>query len=414
MRFVVENQHRVLRVVGGRKAAVGSDIFVPVLDLGLLGSARLARDAVAGDIAAFRRADGRVLLQDGAHALRGLLGNHLALRRGVRRLYDVALAVHNFPDDVGTHQVAAVRDGRARGDHLNRRDVVGLAERGHGEVQRRHLVLRHIDAARFARQVDAGLIRKAEGVEILEEPVDAKLLADLHEHHVAGVVNPLGKSQPAEAAALPVVDGLPADGQRPGAVERGVFRDQIFFQRRGGGDHLENRARIVGVVHAFVAPLLQLGLLDGRLLLLRVRDFRDGGRRRLVGDGERVVRVEIPFDRHAEDGARFDVHHDGAAPVFHVVVEKALLQVLLQIMLHDLVDGEDKAVAVLRGDLLLVLERHVGPHGVLGRHKAARHARELAVVLRLDAGQALVIRPRKAEDGGRERPVRVVSFIVLH
>ena len=83
----------------------------------------------------------------------------------------------------------------------------------------------------------------------------ADLLTDLHIGGVAAVLHGLRQRLQTMAGVLPAMLGDAARHKGAGAVEAGIEGDGAGFQRRCGGDDLEDRAGLVGLVHRLVAPL---------------------------------------------------------------------------------------------------------------------------------------------------------------
>ena len=88
-------------------------------------------------------------------------------------------------------------------------------------------------------------------------------------------------------------------------------------------------------------------LIDGVQLRLGLYLFAEIGQVRTVI--QRVIGVEVRLGRHGQDRAGLDIHHDGAAAVFHRVGCDGLVQVPLHDLLHIHVQREHQIGAVLCG-----------------------------------------------------------------
>ena len=200
--------------------------------------------------------------------------------------------------------------------------------------------------------------------------------------------------------------GIPPalDGQRPPfhhsvawAIKGAVHRNSLFLQRHGRRNDFEGGTRVVCIRHCFVLPLRLQNLIAPRLVFLFVCN---GGQLRglgFVGDNKRLIGVKIPFGGHAQDSAGIHLHHNAGNPVGGQIVVGRNFQILFQIMLNHLVDGQHKVVAVLRFVIHFVIKGHFLALGVGRSNRPAGHAGQILIVFRLDAGQSLVIWAHKPQ-----------------
>ena len=169
------------------------------------------------------------------------------------------------------------------------------------------------------------------------------------------------------------VVGFLGNTVRAGAGKGGVHGRHAGVDAHSGGDDLEHRAGVVQLgdglvlpqdipvvagivrflVQNFVAQLVgdvvAVGVLfiDAVKLRLCVHQLVEVG---LVGGVvQRVVGVKVRLGGHGKDGAGPDVHHDGAAAVFHRVGCNGFVQVPLRDLLHVHIQRQHQIGAVLGG-----------------------------------------------------------------
>ena len=292
-----------------------------------------------------------------------------------------------------------------------------LAEGFHRQVGRRidQLYGAVVQGDSLAGKVDAGALGKAEGLPVLGEGLAPQQLADVDGVGVAGVAQAIPEGLQAVAGVAPAVDGvIPAIHQHAaGAGVGGLLGDHALLQAHGVSAHFKHRAGIVGVGHGLVPPLLQLGIVEGLVLLLAGEGIYLG-LQVLIVDGKGVVGVVGGGGGQAQNGPGVHVHHNGHGAVLHVELVHALGQVFLQNALHSLINGEHQVVAVLGLHILLVFKGHIGAQGVPGGNEPPGGAPQLGVVLELQALQALAVSTGKAQHRGSHRPVGVIALVVLN
>ena len=151
----------------------------------LLRCTGLASDAVADNIAVFRRA----FVDDSAHHLGdlcgGLLAYHLAPDRRLSLADHVAVVVEHLCNDIGLHQLSAVCYGGERRHHLNGRDLERLTEGRARKVDKSHALVGVVGDSRLGLslggEVYARLFREAERFKIFIEVINAETLTHGYE-----------------------------------------------------------------------------------------------------------------------------------------------------------------------------------------------------------------------------------------
>ena len=235
-------------------------------------------------------------------------------------------------------------------------------------------------------------------------------MTDLHISRVAAVLHGLRQRLQTVAGVLPAMLGDAARHKGAGAVEAGIEGDGAGFQRRCGGDDLEDRAGLVGLVHRLVAPLdlllvgKGLSVFFAALLVFRKLHLGDLG-----NDGLRVVGVVIRHGGHAKDRPGIDILHDDGGPVLHGVLGQGGGQVLFDDRLDVAIQRQHQAVAVFGAGNILISVGHIGAPGVFGGDHLARGAAEGAVVVGFQSVSSLVIGIDKAQYGGGHGAVGVVA-----
>lgn len=89
---------------------------------------------------------------------------------------------------MGSDEITAVRDRTDGGQLLERSRLECLTERIDGKLGRVHFGLIVIDSVDLAREIDAGLARVAERLEILVELIEPESLRRHHQRRVAGLL----------------------------------------------------------------------------------------------------------------------------------------------------------------------------------------------------------------------------------
>ena len=433
--LVEDDKHQHLRVVGGGDAHKGSDPagdLAAFLGVELFAGAGLAADPVAGNIGILARAVGisHHLFEDAAHRLGGLFADDLALDDRFGGRNDVALRVENLTDDIRLHQAASVDRRRDGGADLDGGDLEGLPEGGGGKLLAGFFgegVVVVENAVRFAGKVDAGRFPEAEPFEVIVEVARPDLGADHHEGGVAGKFDCLGEVNGTVAGGLPAGFAPPRHDMKAGTgvIFPGGAAD-LGVERHGGGDDLEDRARLIGVADRLVAPLGKLGLaqrvepfglepfgfLAGRSgdLLVKGCNFGD---RLGVAEDIRFVGIKIGLGRHPKDGPGIDVHGDSDGAIVDVVFDDRRFKMPFQAVLDHLIDGQHDRIAIHRLIFPVIGIGHVAAFGILGRDNHPGGSGEDLFVVAFDAVGALVFGGGKAEHRRGETAVGVVAPGVL-
>ena len=329
---------------------------------------------------------------------------------------DVAVVVQDLIHQIGGIQVAAVDGGRLGPDQLQGRDVEGLAEGvgGQGHHVGVEVLLRGKDAApHLRRQIHAGGLHEAEGLEILVISLGADLEAHGDKGRVAGVAGGGFQILHTVAGVVGAVDGLvPAlnpDG--PVAGEGGVHGHLPLLQGGGQGHRLEGGAGLVGILIALVAPLLELGGSQGFVIFFgALRKALQRGQELFVGDGAVIVGIVIGVRGHGHDGAGVDVHDDAGGTVFGVELLHHALDALFQVILDIDIQGQHQVAAVFRVVILLIVKEQGLIVVVLGCDRQSGGAGEDAVILRLQAVGADVVGVDEAQYIGGQGAVAVVAL----
>ena len=132
-----------------------------------------------------------------------------------------------------------------------------------------HFGLIVIDSVDLAREIDAGLARVAERLEILVELIEPESLRRHHQRRVAGLLQTSREGDCAMPGGAVAGNRLAESlSQIPaGAVERVVNLDRALLESRRRRQNLEGRARLICLADALVVPhledevALQLGIL---------------------------------------------------------------------------------------------------------------------------------------------------------
>ncbi len=290
----------------------------------LLRGAGLARHHVAGDRRLAAGALDHDAAQDRRERVDGVGLEHPPHDDGLRLPHRAALAVLDPLHEDRLHEVAAVRDRGRRHRDLQAGDADLLPE-GHRR-QRESAPARDgaEEAARLAGQLDAGRLAEAEVAHVAGEVVAAEPLRDPDHADVARLRDGLGEREPVEDGVVVDRDARDLDAA-VAAVEDLARLDHLLLQPRGGGDDLEDAARLEGVGDGAVAPA------RARVGLVAVRVER-----RPPGHGEDLAGERLDDDDHARDGLGLG----------HRAVELALGDVL-----DRLVEREHDGVALGRGPL---------------------------------------------------------------
>ena len=228
------------------------------------------------------------------------------------------------------------------------------------------------------------------------------------------------------AGGLPAVDDLVAAFEfiRAGALIGIVEGDGAGLQTCGQGDGLEGGAGLVAVGDAAVAPLTQsrrghgsvvgshgvgIGLAvlvqaDGQLVLpLQLLPEL------LVVDLLVIVGIVASQCGHAQHLAGVDIHDDAEGAVAHIILFDGLLQVLLQIVLHGHIQGQNQGIAIRGVVVFFIGIEHFGAAVSLGGDDRAGVSREGGVVVGLQAFAAHVVRIHKAQHLGGHGAVGIVA-----
>ena len=263
-RVIHHDQHQNFRVVR-RKDGCKADglavvavraVLVRAFPVQLFSRTGFAADAVARHISAGAAVIVQVIagtgvthvvFHHGADLLTDFLADDLALDVGFGLPYHVAGVVRHIIHHIGGHQVAAVHGGSHGGCHLDQGQLLGLAERGGIQVGFHlfHLLLGFGDAFCFIRQVNAGSLGQAKGLEVVIKELGAHFFCYLDKVQVAAVVQRPGHIQPAVGVALGAAVavfplGIGEYCQVAAAVKLLVRPHQAGIQRRSGRHELKD------------------------------------------------------------------------------------------------------------------------------------------------------------------------------
>ena len=376
-------QHDVdqnFRVVGGQHRHEGRHLFIvavgAAVHIQLLGSTGLAADAVAGHIGVFAAAGAvaHLVLHHLPDNLAGALADDLTAHVCADLLNDVAVGIGDLIHHMGGDQIPAVDGGRNGGAHLQRGDGHGLTEGGGRQLHLAQLVGAVVlHKVGLAGQVYTGAGGKAKGIEVVIELLRADTLPQLDVVDVAALAQRLGHVEQAVRLAPCAVVGLLGNTVSTRAGKGGVHGRHAGVDAHGGGDDLEHRAGVVQLGDGLVLPqdipvvagivrfLVQdfIALLVGDVVAVGVL-FIDAVKLRLCvhqlvevslvgGVVQRVVGVKVRLGGHGKDGTGLDVHHNGAAAVFHRIGCNGFVQVPLRDLLHVHIQRQHQIGAVLGG-----------------------------------------------------------------
>ena len=207
------------------------------------------------------------------------------------------------------------------------------------------------------------------------------------------------------------VDRLIAEGggnaARTGVC--GIQSDRIFLQCRRRYKDLKNGAGLIRITDRPVTPLavqgLPLRLAPLGLILNGIQLCLNRG----IGHYARLIEIIVGQGGHGENGAGIHIHHD-AIGTFRLRVNIRLFQALLQIVLNHPVDCQNKAVPLLGIIRGLILIGHIVLCAVFSRDNATGRAGQLLVILKLQAGAALVIRSGESNDRGGKIIVWIIPL----
>ena len=226
------------------------------------------------------------------------------------------------------------------------------------------------------------------------------------------------------ALVFPAVEYLGTAFKVFGAVtvEGVVQGDSPFLQGRSQRNQLEGGAGLIAIGHGPVSPLGQTGRsqrviigIHGFLVLsaaLSVSlgsliDFFQFGHGIFIVDFQIIVGVVCTHGGHAENLAGVDVGHDAKRTVEHIIFFNGRLQVLLKIILHRGVDGQDQTVSIGGIVVFFIVVEHFRTQIALGGDDLTGGALQIAVVIGFDAFRAHIILPGKAQNLGTQGTVGI-------
>ena len=275
---------------------------------------------------------------------------------------------------------AAAGDGADPRDHLQRGHRDPLPERDVGEPDVAPLVDRPHDARALAWQADSCGVPEPEPPERFGEGVTPEAARDLGGADVARELEHLGDGQ--HAVSVRVVDRVLADHHLAHqAVEAVVRLHHARVERRGDGERLHGRARLVGVG-------------DGPVAGLR------------LGGADRLVRVERRHRRHRQHLARARVHHDRHGAL-GMVLGGAGRQRALGDERQVAVDGQHGVVAAGAGRIHRPFDRDVASESVPHPLHRRRRPAQLLVQGQLDAVEPTAFGAGVPHHRRRQAAVRV-------
>ena len=170
----------------------------------------------------------------------------------------ITVAVHHTLHHIGCVQIAAVDARCLRGNESHRGGIEVLAEGVAGQIQLRGRFLRGKNTRGLAVEINAAAIHQTEVFHIAVELLRAQPQSVGDKGGVAGVARRFLQRLMSVTSPAAAVDGSVQHMDIPIAAEGGVFVNGSLLQRRREGQHLEGRARLIGVVDGLVAPLAKL------------------------------------------------------------------------------------------------------------------------------------------------------------
>ncbi len=181
-----------------------------------------------------------------------------------------------------------------------------------------------------------------------------------------------------------------------------------LLERCGCGNYLKGGARLIGIADAWIPPHgveLFVQLLFVQLRLHRTAEHR-------LRQHVRLVQIKLRNIYHRIDFPVLRVH-DNDADAVRTLRRIHLFRCLLRVLLDHDVQARMQMIAVHRLDPVLRCVLKLQP--VRGRQRQNRSRRPLKklVILHLKTDNALVVAPRKAENPGCKRTVRVKALVIL-
>ena len=339
---------------------------------------------------------------------------------------------------MGRDQIAAV-DGRGHsGAHLQRGDGHCLTKGRGSQLHFAQLVgLIILHEARLTGQVHAGAAGKAKGIEVVIEGLGANALAQLDIVDIAALTQSFGQCDGAVGFVACAVVGLLCHAVSTGAGKGGVDVCKAGVHAHGRGDHLEHTAGVVQLGDGLVFPL-DIAEVAGVIALLVQNAvavcvlqlvavlilFVDAVQLRLSAHQlveviqicavvQRVVGVKIRLGSHGKDGTGLDVHHDGAAAVFHRVGCNGFVQIPFHDLLHIHIQRKHQIGAILgcKGGGILV--RNGVAVGIALGNGAAIHTGQRGLIGFFQTVSTNAVRIGKAQHCRCKRSVGVIALEAL-
>ena len=334
----------------------------------------------------------------------------------------VALSVQLPLHHIGLVEIPAVDAGRLGGDELDGGDVEVLTEAVGCQVDVMAAKFLPVDedAPALAGEVHAGLVKEAEGIQIVIEGGGPDAQGHLDEGRVAGVSHRLRQSLLAVSVLVGAADILSVNDYGAAAVEGAVAVGGAVLQGHGQGQDLEGGAGLIAVVHRLAAPLEQLGLtqqvivglgvflaLLGRVFLIRLGQL-----------GLELFRIDLPGGVgvvvrggvNGQDGPGIGVHDDAESAVLGPELRDHVGDAPLQVVLDVAVEGGLDAVALLSVIILLILEHQLRTPAVGGRHRQAGSTVQGILVESLQAVGPVVVGVQEADHMGGQGGAGVVPL----
>ena len=345
-----------------------------------------------------RGVGGNDCLQLLPHGLRGFFRNDLPLHRSGILQHGIAAAVYYMVYHIRFNHIAAVDRRRVRGNQFQRRGFVGLSVCTGSQIDLCHSILRHDHAGNLARQIDAGLFRQTEALQIIAELLHAQPQTNFHKGRVAGVGQCLCERLRAVTGTQRAADFRVLYLQIAGAEERvAVQIDQVFLKRRCRSHNFNGRTRRVDLTDRLVPPLFFSGF-QICVLILRFRQFFQLCCHNGIVDLRGIVQVEGRAGRHGVDRTGFRVHDDAGGTVVDLELLHHFRHALFQIVLQGGVQCQIQGRTVLRIIGGGIPVGHFLTVGTLCRNDSAVHAGEVVVVLIFQTILSVAVAVGEADD----------------
>ena len=144
--------------------------------------------------------------------------------------------------------------------HLGHSHIKVLPKRIGSQTGNIHVLFRVQDTLLLSRQVDACLFSKAKLFLITGKVFHSQILTDLHQRHVAGILNGLLQSLSPVAVPVVTVDIVISHMKHSAAVISLISRQFPQLQTCRNGKRLKCRSRLIYLIDAEIIPKCIQGL----------------------------------------------------------------------------------------------------------------------------------------------------------